>query len=117
MKSFIEYPDTSHFPIQNLPYGVFSKAGNGERRIGCAIGEFVLDLTGLEAHGMLDATYFRASTLNAFMAAGKEEWARVRSEIQTLLLAENPVLRDNAALREKVLLRQSEVAPSLLMRH
>lgn len=28
MKSFIAYSETSDFPIENLPYGVFSTAGN-----------------------------------------------------------------------------------------
>jgi hypothetical protein len=28
MKSFIAYPETSDFPIENLPYGVFSTADN-----------------------------------------------------------------------------------------
>jgi hypothetical protein len=28
MKSFIAYPETSDFPIENLPYGVFSTAEN-----------------------------------------------------------------------------------------
>jgi hypothetical protein len=28
MRSFIPYSETSDFPIENLPYGVFSTAGN-----------------------------------------------------------------------------------------
>lgn len=34
----------AHFPVQNLPFGVFSQDSGG-RRIGCAIGDRILDLT------------------------------------------------------------------------
>ena len=40
------------FPIQNLPFGVFSTDG-GTRRVGVAIGNQILDLTTLEAEGTL----------------------------------------------------------------
>ena len=47
-KSFVQYSETSDFPLQNLPYGVFSrKADPGKRRIGVAIGDQVLDLAEL----------------------------------------------------------------------
>ena len=38
------------FPIQNLPLGVFS-VGNGEPRIGVAIGDMILDLKALSSIG------------------------------------------------------------------
>ncbi|MBS0400331.1 MAG: fumarylacetoacetase, partial [Proteobacteria bacterium] len=42
------------FPIQNLPFGVFRRAGTSETwRGGVAIGEFVLDLQLLLATGLL----------------------------------------------------------------
>ena len=50
-KSFIEVSSESHFPIQNLPYGVFSTDDNQEPRIGVAIGDYVLDLSVLEKEG------------------------------------------------------------------
>ena len=43
--SWVPVPAGSHFPIQNLPYGVFStKTNPGLRHIGVAIGESILDL-------------------------------------------------------------------------
>jgi fumarylacetoacetase len=39
-KSWVEVKEDSHFPIQNLPYGVFSTAGHGPR-VGVAIGDLV----------------------------------------------------------------------------
>jgi len=53
LKSFIEVGSDSHFPIQNLPFGVF-KPGKEKARVGVAIGESVLDLSVLEERG-----YFR----------------------------------------------------------
>ena len=51
-KSFIEVHSESHFPIQNLPYGVFSTEHNQAPRIGVAIGDYVLDLSVLEKEGL-----------------------------------------------------------------
>lgn len=45
LKSFIEVSEDSHFPIQNLPYGVFKPTLNDQARIGVAIGDFVCDLS------------------------------------------------------------------------
>ena len=40
LESWVESANSrdSDFPIQNLPYGVFSKRGSGTRRLGVAIG-------------------------------------------------------------------------------
>jgi fumarylacetoacetase len=43
LRSFVEVAPDSDFPIQNLPYGVFSTDDAG-KRVGVAIGDFVLDL-------------------------------------------------------------------------
>ena len=43
------------FPLDNLPYGVFS-IGEGPRRCGVAIGDAILDATALEAAGVLRLT-------------------------------------------------------------
>ncbi|KAF4532055.1 hypothetical protein B566_EDAN016127 [Ephemera danica] len=44
MKSFITYSENCDFPIENLPYGLFSTASDATPRIGVAIGDLVLDL-------------------------------------------------------------------------
>ncbi len=76
------------FPIQNLPFGVFSTSG-GARRIGVAIGDMILDLTALEARGALrpggDRAVFDGGTLNAFMALPQVLWSETRREIADLL--------------------------------
>ena len=43
--SWVHVSQSSHFPIQNLPYGVFSTSENPTPRIGVAIGEQILDLS------------------------------------------------------------------------
>ena len=52
LRSFIEVAPDSHFPIHNLPFGVFRPA-QGAARVGVAIGEYVLDLAILEERGLL----------------------------------------------------------------
>lgn len=114
MRSFIPVTTDSHFPIQNLPYGVFRLKSGGEPRVGTAIGELVLDLSVLEARGLLPLPgvaggVFHRGSLNAFMSLGRETWAAVRERLQQLLRDEEPTLRDDAALREAALISQTDV--------
>jgi len=44
LRSFIDVEPDSHFPIHNLPYGVFKTSATSPARIGVAIGDEVLDL-------------------------------------------------------------------------
>ena len=114
-RSFIEVSPESHFPIQNLPYGVFRPIDGGSPRVGVAIGDFVLDLSVLDDNGMLADTsvgghkLFHRPSLNSFMALGRPVWREVRNKIQTLLDADEPALRDNEALRKAALWRQDQV--------
>jgi fumarylacetoacetase len=98
----------SHFPIQNLPFGVFAR---GDRSaVGVAIGEFVLDLSLLEAEGLLEARrYFERPSLNAFMGTGRLVWAAVREKVTRLLRHDEPTLRDNSKLRERALVPMADV--------
>ena len=110
LRSFIPVPPESHFPIQNLPYGVFRR-GTATPHIGVAISASVLDLTLLEQHGLLPAAprVFQVGKLNSFLALGRSAWSDVRTRVSRLLRADEPTLRDNAVLREEVLVPQSEV--------
>src|SRR3954454_2515253 len=106
LRSFIDVDATSDFPIQNLPYGVFSARDGLAPRVGVAIGEYVLDLWELEQDGRLDVGelgVFAASMLNPFMALGPEVWSRTRARISELLRNDNPELRDNDELRARAL--------------
>src|SRR5438128_6744838 len=118
LRSFVSVGAESHFPIQNLPFGTFASPGRElEPCIGVAIGELVLDVTGLAQHGLLGPTLARYVRprygLNDLMAAGRERWREVRTLVSRLLRQENPTLRDNRALRDQVLIPQAEVAMEL----
>ena len=120
LTSFIDIAADSDFSIHNLPYGIFSDAkdvtGNNNRRAGVAIGEQVLDLSILEAEGLLSLTggpYFDQPTLNAFIDSGRGNWTKARSTIQTLLSADIDTLRDNKDLQAKALFKQADVTMHL----
>ncbi|MFV0294458.1 MAG: fumarylacetoacetase [Paracoccus sp. (in: a-proteobacteria)] len=73
------------FPVQNLPYGVFSTDGQAPR-CGVAIGDLIVDLAACEAAGLLDAEgTFAQPRLNEFMALGRIRWDQVRARLTELL--------------------------------
>ncbi len=112
LTSFLDIAVDSDFSIYNLPYGVFSRSQEGERHVGVAIGDYVLDLAVLEQQGLLNLDgnhYFDQPTLNDFIASGKDNWIKARQIIQTLLLADSAELRDNTTLREQALIKQADV--------
>ncbi len=107
MKSFIDVEPDSHFPIENLPFGVFSPRNGGAPRIGVAIGEFVLDLSILEEQGHFRFPEFQGQgvfsspALNPFLALGRPAWRKTRETIQHLLAHDTATLRDDAGLRSR----------------
>ena len=117
LQSFIQVTPESDFPIQNLPYGIFSHGPDAAPRVGVALGEWVVDLAVLEANGFLEIKageyYFNQPTLNKFIETGKANWSKIRAELQDLLSSDNPILRDNQALRGQVFLKQTDVVMHL----
>jgi len=106
LRSFIDVDPASDFPIQNLPYGVFSTAANPTPRVGVAIGNYVLDLWELEQDSRLDVGplgMFSTPSLNPFMALGPKVWAKTRARISELLRHDHLELRDNEELRNQAL--------------
>jgi fumarylacetoacetase len=95
------------FPIQNLPFGVFSRRGSGERpRVGVAIGDLVLDVAACEAADLITgaaaaaARDCGAASLNALMARGRADWTALRHALFGLLDADAPdadVIQDRVA--------------------
>ncbi len=115
LRSFVPVPPDSHFPIQNLPYGSFRRHPKGPAAVGVAIGEQVLDLTALEAAGLLDTPHlcgkgaFAFGNLNAFLALGKPAWDETRAALARLLSADEAALRDDEALRARAFVPQADV--------
>jgi fumarylacetoacetase len=115
LKSWVEVAPQHDFPIQNLPMGIFSTGKDHNKRVGVAIGDYVLDLSALAELGFLDEagiqdlSVFYEHVLNPFIALGKETWHSTRQKVSELLQHDNPALRDNAQARKQALFHQAEV--------
>ena len=89
-RSWIESANsaTTDFPLNNLPYGVFS-VEDGALHCGVAIGDRIVDATGLEAAGILradpDADVLDAPYWNDFMELGPDVWKTYRAALQDML--------------------------------
>jgi len=112
LMSWVQYNSDCDFPIQNLPYGVFT-LNSGDIHIGVAIGNQILDLTAASSAGLFDGVVdkelFQQSTLNNFMGAGRAVWTAARKRITELLSKDNATIRDSAELKEKVMVSQDSV--------
>jgi fumarylacetoacetase len=93
LRSWVETANdpATDFPIQNLPFGVFSRAG-GEPKVGVAIGDQILDVSAcLEANLLESDAAFaaaeacRSTTLNGLMAADRLSVSGLRLELSRLL--------------------------------
>ncbi|HKA85260.1 MAG TPA: fumarylacetoacetase [Acidimicrobiales bacterium] len=89
LSSWVEGADGSGFPVEHLPFGVFS-AGGGEPRLGVRIGDRVLDLARLASDGLVGVGpagggVFASGTLNPFLALGPDAWLSVRGRLTELL--------------------------------
>ncbi len=83
-------PDTD-FPIQNLPFGVFSRKGDAERRVGVAIGDQIIDIgeslsANLWSGKARDvARWCDRPNLNELMAAPRDSLSEFRARLSELL--------------------------------
>lgn len=94
------------FPLNNLPYGVFS-VGDSEPRCGVAIGDLILDCQAAEEAGLLvldDAPVFDVPFWNEVMEMGPETWTALRMRL-TQILAEGS---DDQAAVEPFMVAQSD---------
>lgn len=112
-----ESASSTPFPIQNLPWGVFQRP-DGRTTCGVAIGEYVLDVGRLEAAGLLPdlqapQPLFSGDSLNAFASQGPTAWRAVRERLSELLDADEPRLRDDAALRREAIFAQADITMRL----
>lgn len=94
MTSWVESANSADtpFPLNNLPYGVFSTEGT-DPRCGVAIGDMILDMAAVEAVGLVtldDDGAFDLPFWNDVMELGPDVWATLRARL-TELLAEGAV--------------------------
>ena len=80
------------FPIQNLPFGVFRRAGTGEgARVGVAIGDAILDVRAAREAGAFEGVALDAAllcdepTLAPLMALSPVSWSALRLQLSRLL--------------------------------
>lgn len=89
LRTWVDVPAGSDFPVQNLPFGIFRK--DGENPALCsAIGNYVINLPVLAAHGFfddlgIDRAVFSRPALNDFIALGKEKTSAVRLRLSDIL--------------------------------
>ncbi|MCZ8215401.1 MAG: fumarylacetoacetate hydrolase family protein, partial [Cyclobacteriaceae bacterium] len=110
LKSWVEVPKGSDFPIQNLPFGIF-KTKYLSAVAGVAIGNHIIDLVYLHENGYLDGLglpsgIFNQKYLNDFFALGRKMISAVRNRVSELLRHDNDEL--NVAVREIALIPMSE---------
>jgi len=114
MKSWVESANdpACDFSLHNLPYGVFTVGPRPARRVGVAIGDFILDLATawpelVPVKGDLGAKLaedcFARPSLNALIAKGPRTWSYVRRKVSDWLSSDLTVLQDNSSLRNRVM--------------
>lgn len=85
-------PETD-FPLNNLALGVFTHPDTTGARCGVAIGDQILDATGLEAAGLLSLSerpVLAEPAWNALMACGTQAWADLRAQLTAMLSEDAP---------------------------
>ena len=109
MKSFLKVDPDSHFPIQNIPFGIFRRKPDGKPRAATRIGEKIVDLSVLEKKGFFSdlfpedaGEFFDLPELNKFMGSSKRLVADVRKRIQKLLREDSEELKSDDALLRRV---------------
>lgn len=110
LRSFIEVDKDSHFPIQNLPFGIFSDKRK-KPRIGIAIGDYIFDLALANDRGLINVdigSTAESVTLNEFINLGRAKTSLVRQKVSEILRHDNPLLRDNNELRNEVLVPMNQ---------
>jgi fumarylacetoacetase len=98
-KSWVVGSENTEFPIQNIPFGIYSTASKTPR-IGTAIGNKVLDIHQLAVSGLLnlDLKVTENNALNDFISLGKTITNQIRLNIAQLLDIENDTLKGRADL-------------------
>ena len=95
LKSWVDSAneDSTDFPIQNLPLGVFRENEKEQFRCGVGIGNFILDISKAAHIGLLSGVGVEAcksSTLNSFMDLGPVDWSEFRANVSALLKLGGP---------------------------
>jgi fumarylacetoacetase len=113
LKSWIEVPQDSDFPIQNIPFGVV-KTEDLTPFVATRIGDKVIDLRNLYQLGYLNNLGFKLADfdnpyLNSLMKHGKVATRNLRNRLSELFDVNNLELQQNATHVHEVLFEINEV--------
>lgn len=124
LESWVESANdpATDFPIQNLPLcGWHPREGSSRKHgagTGVVIGDFIFDITRPQPLGLLDRLREPMRTLYPYQDPGffmwDADWSQWRRWIQDLLKADNPVIRDDPALRDELLIPLEEAQFNLV---
>jgi fumarylacetoacetase len=112
-KSWINVPENSDFPIQNIPFGVFITKED-VITIGTRIGNCAIDMGALQQLGYFEGIeltddMFMQDTLNDFISDGKKTWRLVRNRLAEIFDENNPLLRDNKSHRDIIIFKVEDI--------
>ena len=113
MNCWIDIDKNSDFSIHNLPFGIFS-VNNGEKKLGIAIGDLIIDLSQLAALDIFKSIDFdyqtlKSNYLNDFISLGKKTTIKVREIVQSEICNDKSILKD----KSQVFIKQSDARMNL----
>ena len=100
LPTWIDVPEGSDFPIQNIPFGIIRPNGKPPRPA-IRIGNTAIDLSTLCDAGYFDdlnlddLSVFYAPVLNDFISLGKPVWQAVRQKLSDLFYVNNHDLKND----------------------
>lgn len=107
------------FPVQNLPFGVFTDPQTGKGKVGIAIGDMIFDITAARAKGVIGGAADDAAgacsgeTLNGLMAMGGRHWSALRVAASQALRYDTEDGEAAEALADEILVAQADVTMRL----
>lgn len=112
LRTWVDVPTDTDFPIENLPFGMFRLAGDGRPRPGVAIGDQIVDLISIHELGVmrLRKNELEATALNPLLSG--DRLAAIRTRVAEMLTAGNTEISQHV---DAVLRRQSDVEMLLPM--
>jgi len=111
--SWVEIEPNSDFGIYNIPFGIF-KSADDKIRAGSALGNYVIDLSYLNAQFFFDEQelpndIFIQPALNSFIALGKTKTRAVRQRIIDLFSIDNQEIQASNEHKDACLIPMADV--------
>ncbi len=105
-KSWVKVDPDSHFPIQNLPFGMVELGGD-QHTLVTRIGDYAVDVIALADEGLISDDPFEE--FEGLAEMGHEVVLELRKSLFDLFREGNPKLRDSAKLKKEVMLPADQV--------